>query len=425
MRLRSCFRRRIGLECRRVPDGPGKLSWSGHAGRLVHRGVAGGGPRRRLRACAGAAPALRRRLALRGARRLPGLRGGPRPVARPCARAAARCGGVLAAARRGDPRRRGTAARPGDGGRARPGRARPRVRPGRGRRPRRRRPARPGGPDAVEASLGELPAAERRAARLRLALARGWLHRDRGRWTLAHAWADSAARISPAERRGAPWAVPGRARGPAGRLQHLARHRDQGVLPLRVALDPGRRRDGPRRRRERLPLAARHAARGSLVGPLPPRPGPGLRARGRSGGGPPLLHLQLRRPRARPGHLSGAGRRPARRGSREARTPPRLDRLRPPAGGGLALRLGPGDLRQLRGGGGPPAARVAWADRAVDALGVCIRNDDHQEPCRIRRGLLYAEIGADDLALDSRPRRGRPAGAGKAGGISRPPTAGC
>ncbi|MBK6901135.1 MAG: tetratricopeptide repeat protein [bacterium] len=255
--------------------------------------------------------------------------------------------------------------------------------------------------DVVEASLGELPAAERRAARLRLALARGWLHRDRGRWTLAHAWADSAARISPAERevrlllglcraghgdlRGAynisrdietkeffrfEWrwirGVAELARGDVANAYYWLRdtrpeapwsarfHRDLALACERVG-DPVEARRFFTYSYDALGLGP-----GTCPGPVDV-----------------LLDAGRAKPESRPvwiafGRLLAAG---------------------SPYGWALATC-------DSFAAAAVPAARVAWADRAVDALGVCIRNDDHQEPCRIRRGLLYAEIGADDLALE-------------------------
>ncbi|MBU0742453.1 tetratricopeptide repeat protein [bacterium] len=54
--------------------------------------------------------------------------------------------------------------------------------------------------DAAEAAIMLLDAEDRRALRLRTAVARAWISRDRAKWVDAHAWADSAARYSPAER---------------------------------------------------------------------------------------------------------------------------------------------------------------------------------------------------------------------------------
>ena len=49
-------------------------------------------------------------------------------------------------------------------------------------------------------ALRTRPPEERRRWRVETALARAWLHRDRGEWLQSHAWADSAMRLSPDER---------------------------------------------------------------------------------------------------------------------------------------------------------------------------------------------------------------------------------
>lgn len=54
--------------------------------------------------------------------------------------------------------------------------------------------------DHADAALRTRPAEERRRHRVEVALARAWIHRDRGEWLHAHAWADSAMRLSPDER---------------------------------------------------------------------------------------------------------------------------------------------------------------------------------------------------------------------------------
>jgi len=255
--------------------------------------------------------------------------------------------------------------------------------------------------DAVEPALGELPAAARREARLRLALARGWLHRDRGRWTLAHAWADSAARISPAERevrmlqglcraahgdlRGAynisrdietkeyfrfEWrwirGVAELARGDAANAYFWLRdtrpeapwsarfHRDLALVCERVG-DPVEARRFFTYSHDALALGP-----GTCPGPLDV-----LVDEGRDEPGRRPVWIAF-------GRLLAAG---------------------SPYGWALAAS-------DSFAAASAPTTRVAWADRAVDAYGICIRLDDHQEQCRAGRGLLYARIGADELALE-------------------------
>jgi len=54
--------------------------------------------------------------------------------------------------------------------------------------------------DAAEAAVVRRAAEDRRDLRLRLAMARAWISRDRAKWVDARAWADSASRYSPTGR---------------------------------------------------------------------------------------------------------------------------------------------------------------------------------------------------------------------------------
>ncbi|MBK7701437.1 MAG: tetratricopeptide repeat protein [bacterium] len=249
--------------------------------------------------------------------------------------------------------------------------------------------------DAVEASLGELPAAERRAARLRLALARGWLHRDRGRWTLAHAWADSAARISPAERevrmlQGLCRAAHGDLRGAYNISRDIETKEYfrfewrwiRGVAELARG-DVANAYYWLRDTRPEGPWSARFHRDLAMVCA---RVGDPVEARRFYNYSYDALGLG-------PGTCPGPADVPADEGdAKPARLPVWIAFGRLLAAGspyGWALAATDSFTAAIS-----PADRIAWADRAVDALGVCIRLDDHQEQCRAQRGLLYAEIGA-------------------------------
>ena len=55
--------------------------------------------------------------------------------------------------------------------------------------------------EAAERALQHRDDQQRRQLRLEVALARGWIHRDRGEWAMAVAWSDSARSLEPQDRR--------------------------------------------------------------------------------------------------------------------------------------------------------------------------------------------------------------------------------
>lgn len=270
--------------------------------------------------------------------------------------------------------------------------------------------------DAVEPAIPELPVAARRAARLRLALARGWLHRDRGRWTLAHAWADSAARISPAERevrmlQGLCRAAHGDLRGAYNISRDIETKEYfrfewrwiRGVAELARG-DVANAYYWLRDTRPEGPWSARFHRDLAMVCE---RVGDPVEARRFHTYSYDALGLG---PGTCPGPadvLADEG------GAKPARLPVWIAFGRLLAAGspyGWALAATDSFTAAIS-----PEDRIVWADGAVDALGVCIRLDDHQEQCRAQRGLLYAQIGADELALedlrrvlDARRERGEP-----------------
>ena len=209
--------------------------------------------------------------------------------------------------------------------------------------------------DAVEPAIPELPVVARRAARLRLALARGWLHRDRGRWTLAHAWADSAARISPAERevrmlQGLCRAAHGDLRGAYNISRDIETKEYfrfewrwiRGVAELARG-DVANAYYWLRDTRPEAPWSARFHRDLALVCE---RVGDPVEARRFFTYSHDALGLG-------PGTCPGPVDVLVDEGRAEPARVPGLDRLRPPPGGRLALRLGPGGDRQLRDGGRP------------------------------------------------------------------------
>ncbi len=272
--------------------------------------------------------------------------------------------------------------------------------------------------EALEPAIGELPVKERRAARLRLALARGWLHRDRGRWTLAHAWADSAARISPAEREvrmllGLCRAAHGDLRG-AYNISRDIETKEYFRFEWRwirgvAELARGDVANAYYWLRDTRPEAAWSARFHRDLAQVCERVGDPVEARRFFNYSYDALELGL-------GTCPG----PAEVVIDEGGAKPEL---RPvwiafgrllAAGSAYGWSLAADDSFAAAT---TPDHRVAWADRAVDALGVCIRLDDHQEQSRARRGLLYVQIGADELALEDlrrvlTARRERGEGAG-------------
>ncbi len=254
--------------------------------------------------------------------------------------------------------------------------------------------------DRAEAAILVRDAEDRRDLRRRLAQARAWLHRHRGRWAEAHAWADSAARYAPEERetkmlQGLTRANHGDLRGAfniAREIERLHFFRFEwrwirGMAELaRGSVDNAyhwlrdARPDGPWSARFYRDLAQVCEQVGNL-GEARRFHGYSLAALDLEPGlcGEPV---EVAIPRAE----GGADRVPIWWS---------LGRLSV-AGSRLGAALAAVDSFRVER---PPAGRGIWADTAQDLLSDCIRHGLDELRCRRERGLLYAEMGFAELAL--------------------------
>ena len=254
--------------------------------------------------------------------------------------------------------------------------------------------------DRAEETVRTVPPEGRRALRLRLARARAWLLLDRGCWAEAHAWADSASRYAPGERESRMLlGLTRAAHGDANGALHIARDIERlqyfrfewRWIRGRTALAEGHleeayhwmhdaRPDGP--------WAARfHRDMALICERL------GNRSAARRHYGYNLAALDLE-PEACGDPVEVRIRR---EDGRTDRVPVwwALGRL-PAAGSHLGAALAAVDSFRVERS---PTESAAWGDIAQELLSECIRRDLDVLRCRRERGLLYAEMGFDELAL--------------------------
>lgn len=255
--------------------------------------------------------------------------------------------------------------------------------------------------DAAAAALGAVPADARRAAALDLVLRRALVHRDRGEWALARAWADTAAAREPQERRVLT------VRGLA-----LADHGDvQGAVNASVRLETAHPfwfewrwvrgmaalADGDvqaayhwlREARPEQPWAARFWHDYAAVCERLGLEGEAARTYG-------YAHAALGLPRGTTGRLEVLVPGPA--GVDALRLPIWVAYDGWPAAGsrlGWALTAADSALSAVS-----PARRAHWTDRASGLLSYCIRRDRGARRARELRGLVYAAAGAEELARE-------------------------
>lgn len=252
---------------------------------------------------------------------------------------------------------------------------------------------------AAQAALPRVPGIKRADLKTELAVERAWLHRDKGQWVMAHAWADSAVSWSPNERgvlvvlgivRASHGDVPGALNVAKDiELKHptwfewrwirgmteVARGRNQDAYHWLRDVRP--ERPWSKRfwcdlatvcewlgDREEAEIYHRYAL--NALG-LPPGTTTEIRTSVPSEDGG-TLDLPLWRAYD---HLPAAG-----------------SRL------GWALVAADSALAW------PGKPSPVWADVASVLLSVCIRMNVAEHLCRERRGLIYAEMGAKELARE-------------------------
>ncbi len=251
---------------------------------------------------------------------------------------------------------------------------------------------------AAQSALPRIPAVDRADIRFDAALRRAWIHRDRGQWVLAHAWADSAVSWRPGEREARMLQGLCRAaHGDASGAVNLARDIEIKQFSwfewrwIRGMAEAGQGRDRdayhwletarpewPWHGRFWRDLAEVCERLGDAVqaerfhryafDALDLPPGTAMEFRcGVPGPDGAVLDLPLWRAYD---HLPAAG--------------SDLGWALAASDSALALEAGP--------------MKDRWADTASGLLSRCIRTENRVDLCRERRGLLYAEMGALDLA---------------------------
>jgi len=250
---------------------------------------------------------------------------------------------------------------------------------------------------AAQAALPRVPGDERRDLGLDIAIWRAWLHRDKGQWVLAHAWADSAWSQTSGDRgvrvlRGIALASHGDVPGALNiskdielkqpeyfewrwirGMAEVARGRDQGAYHwLRDA-----RPEQPWSSRFWHDLA-------TVCERLGDREEAELYHR--------YSHDALGLPEGTTTELRAVVPR-AEGGSLDLPLWRAYDHL-PAAGSRLGWALTAADSALAT----PGAPSPVWADMASVLLSTCIRMGVAEDLCRERRALVYAEMGATELA---------------------------
>lgn len=283
---------------------------------------------------------------------------------------------------------------------------------------------------AIERAAAAVDRAPRSGARLRLALARAWLHRDQAEWSRGLAWTDSALALLPADREArllqglllGQRGEESRALAAAGEIERSDPLASdwiwvRGVAALGAGALPdalhwlGGNTQGSARRLPGVPP------------PLTTERGGDTSAIGRHGATPDLLHRadywhDLALVCERLGRWSeAADAYEASAKARPLREPACLRRVDLPVGEGgaegprLPVWLA---FDRFRAAGSwrayaveatrrfevaaDSASRAFWSDAAVGALGICIRTGLAPPESRAARGRIYAQLEAYGLA---------------------------
>jgi len=258
---------------------------------------------------------------------------------------------------------------------------------------------------AAEAAGQFHEASVRRALRLRLAVARAWISRDRAKWVDAHAWADSAARYSPEEReivmlQGLTLASHGDLRGAFNvsreiELSHFFRFEWRWIRGM-AELARGNVRNAYHWLHDARPdgdYAARFYRDLAMVCE---RVGNLIEARRFHGYSFTALDLG-------PGICAAP--QDVTIGHEEGKA------LRAPVWTSLGRFYAAGSLYgatmaavdSFRTAASVPV-RHLWADQAEDLLSICIRQDLEEHYCRRQRGRIFTEMGLVELALEDMRR---------------------
>ncbi|HPF34325.1 MAG TPA: tetratricopeptide repeat protein [Candidatus Krumholzibacteria bacterium] len=255
--------------------------------------------------------------------------------------------------------------------------------------------------DAAAAALAAVPAAERPDLALDLVLRRALVHRDRGEWSQARAWADTAAARQPQEPRvltvqGLALADHGDVQGAVNAAVRLETAHPtwfewrwvRGMASL-TAGDVEAAYHWLRDARPEQPYSARFWHDLATVCERLELETEADRYYGYS-------HAALGLPRGTTLRLVTAV--PAQDGDTMLQLPiwSALDGW-PAAGSSLGWALAAADSALTAVA---PARRAFWTDRASGLLSVCIRRERGARRARELRGLVYAAAGADDLARE-------------------------
>lgn len=253
--------------------------------------------------------------------------------------------------------------------------------------------------EAAQAALPRVPAADRERLEVDAALRRAMIHRDRGEWVRAHAWADSAAARLPGNRdvqlvQGLCRAAHGDAQGARNiardiELRHFEWFEWRWILGMANA-SRGQWEDAYHWLRTARPVRPWSSRFWHDLATVCEHLGDAGEAARYHNDALDCLDL----PPGTAVEFSAPVPVPATGETLDLPHWRAYDRL-PVAGSRLGWALAAADSAL---GADDPARRAFWSDVASGLLSLCIRTDRAEDACRERRAVIYAEMGADELA---------------------------